>query len=98
MWTRWRTANRLSFLFQSLPRQFPQQASKQGSVKMKGHIRPRGTGAWELKYDVVSDTGQRKTRYATVRGGKREAQNRLTELLAQANKGISVQPSKETVG
>jgi hypothetical protein len=48
---------------------------------MKGHIRARGKGSWELKYDVVSDTGERKTRYATVRGGKREAQNKLAELV-----------------
>jgi integrase len=64
---------------------------------MSGHIRPPGKGAWELKFDVRSDTGERKTRYATVHGGKREAQRKLTELLDQANKVTLLEPSKETV-
>ena len=39
----------------------------------EGHIRPRGQGAWELKYEVGLDplTGLRVTKYATVRGAKR---------------------------
>jgi len=65
---------------------------------MKGHIRARGPGAWELKFDVNTDTGQRKTRYVTFRGGKRDAQDKLAELLAEAKKGKLIDPSKETVG
>lgn len=65
---------------------------------MKGHIRPRGPGAWELKFDVSSDTGERKTRYVTFRGGKREAQRKLTELLDQVNKGSFIDPSKLSLG
>jgi integrase len=64
---------------------------------MKGHIRPRGPGAWELKFDVQSDTGERKTRYVTFHGGKREAQRKLTELLEQVNKGTFIDPSKLTL-
>ena len=64
---------------------------------MKGHIRPRGD-AWELKFDVASDTGERKTRYVTFRGGKRAAQRKLTELLDQANKSTLIEPSKDTLG
>jgi integrase len=64
---------------------------------MQGHIRARGTGAWELKFDVTTETGERKTRYATVRGGKREAQRKLTELLDQVNKGSFIDPSKVTL-
>jgi integrase len=64
---------------------------------MKGHIRARGLGAWELKFDVHSDTGERKTRYVTFRGGKREAQKKLTELLDQVNKGSFIDPSKTTL-
>jgi integrase len=64
---------------------------------MKGHIRARGPGAWELKFDVDTDTGERKTRYATVHGGKREAQRKLTELLDQANKGNLIDASKLTL-
>jgi integrase len=61
---------------------------------VKGHIRGRGPGAWELKFDVQSETGERKTRYVTFHGGKREAQNKLTELLNQVNKGSFIDPSK----
>lgn len=61
---------------------------------MKGHIRPRGPGAWELKFDVPSENGERKTRYVSFHGGKREAQKKLTELLDQVNKGSFVDPSK----
>lgn len=64
---------------------------------MKGHIRARGPGAWELKFDVQSDTGERKTRYITFHGGKREAQRKLTELLDQVNKGRFIDPSKTTL-
>jgi integrase len=64
---------------------------------MTGHIRARGKGAWGLKFDVRSDTGERKTRYATVHGGKREAQRKPTELLDKANKGTLLEPSKETL-
>jgi integrase len=64
---------------------------------MTGHIRARGKGAWGLKFDVRSDTGERKTRYATVHAGKREAQRKLTELLDKANKGTLLEPSKETL-
>ena len=44
---------------------------KPGGRRMTtGHIRARGAGAWELKYDLGRDpgTGRRLTRYATVRG------------------------------
>ena len=56
---------------------------------MKGHIRARGPGARELNYDIGDDpvTGARRIRYATVRGGKRAAQARLTELLEQVRLG-----------
>ena len=43
-------------------------------------------------------TGERKTRFVTFRGGKRDAQRKLTELLEQVNKSTLLEPSKETVG
>ena len=54
-----------------------------------GHIRPRGPGAWELKYDIGRDpkTGKRITKYKTVRGGKRDAQRELRDLLGTVDKG-----------
>ena len=65
-----------------------------------GHIRARGPGAWELKYDLGRDpiTGKRQVRYKTVRGTKRDAQRELRELLGAVDKGRHVDPGKLTVG
>ena len=42
---------------------------------MTGHIRRRGTGSWELKFDVGADslTGRRTTKYRSFKGTKRQA-------------------------
>jgi hypothetical protein len=65
-----------------------------------GHIRPRGPGAWELKYDVGRDakTGKRITKYATLRGTKREAQAELRRLLGTVDVGQHVDPGKLATG
>jgi hypothetical protein len=51
---------------------------------MTGHIRRRGERSWELKFDTGVDpvTGKRKTRYRSFRSTKRQAQAKLTELIA----------------
>jgi integrase len=66
---------------------------------MKGHIRQRGKRSFELKFDAGRDpaTGERKIHYHSFRGTKREAQNRLAELIAAVGKGSYVEPSKATV-
>jgi integrase len=66
---------------------------------MTGHIRRRGKSSWELKFDLGTDplTGKRATRYQSFKGTKREAERKLTELLSQADKGMLIQPSNETV-
>ena len=65
---------------------------------MTGHIRQRGTNAWELKFDTAADaTGRRKTRYATFKGTKREAGQRLAELITAEKNGAGVDPSRTTV-
>jgi integrase len=43
---------------------------------MNGHIRQRSAGSWEVRYRAAG-----KIRTATVRGGKRDAERRLRELL-----------------
>jgi integrase len=66
-----------------------------------GHIRKRGgrrgVATWELKYDVDRADGRRQTVYRSFKGSKREAQVELARLLAQANAGGHVDPSKLTV-
>lgn len=64
----------------------------------KGFIRPRGD-AWELRVFLGTDPVTNKKRYAskTVLGAKRDAQRSLNEMLAEADKGLSVRTSA-TVG
>jgi integrase len=66
---------------------------------MTGHVRRRGSRSWELKFDVGTDpaTGIRKTRYASVKGTKREAQIKLAALITSVGAGSYVEPSKSTV-
>jgi len=66
----------------------------------EGHIRARGAGAWELKYDIGTDpaTGRRITRYRTVRGSKRDAQRELRSLLTAVETGTHADSGKMTVG
>jgi integrase len=67
---------------------------------MTGHIRRRGEGSWELKFDLGTEpaTGKRVTRYHSFKGTKREAHAELTRLLTGANEGTYVDPSKTSLG
>ena len=65
---------------------------------MTGHIRRRGERSFELKFDAGADaTGKRKTRYASFKGTKREAEIELARLVAQHAAGEGVDPSKTTL-
>jgi integrase len=66
---------------------------------MRGHMRPRGGRSWEIKFDLGVDplTGKREARYASVKGTKKDAQAKLTELLSEATRGVLVDPIKETL-
>jgi integrase len=64
---------------------------------MTGNITRRGKSSWRLKYEGGErspTTGKRSTRYATVRGTKREAQAELIRLLAQVEAGTAIAPDK----
>jgi integrase len=65
-----------------------------------GHVRRRGARSWELKFDAGGDgqTGKRKTRYASFRGTKRDAEIELARLITAAAAGTLAEPSKTTVG
>jgi len=66
---------------------------------MTGHVRRRGARSWELKFDVgVDANGNRKIRYASFKGTKRDAQIELAKLIAAAAAGTLPDPSKTTVG
>lgn len=66
---------------------------------MKGHIRQRGKGSWELKYDLEPDplTGKRRTQFCTVKGSSKEAETELRRLLREVDTGEHVEPNKQTV-
>jgi integrase len=65
---------------------------------MKGHIRERSPGRWAIVIDVRDPrTGQRKRRWHSFAGTKRQAQVKCAELVAAVGKGDYVEPSKATV-
>ena len=65
---------------------------------MTGSIMRRGKHSWRIKFDVGRDAdGKRQTRYATVRGSKKEAEIELTRLLNDVNRGILPRSSKLTL-
>ncbi len=67
---------------------------------MKGHIRQRSPGSWEIKYDAGRDpeTGKRQIKFKTVRGAKRDAQRALRDAINAVEDGGYADPGKLTVG
>ncbi len=67
---------------------------------MKGHLKQRSKGSWTIWVDLGRDpeTGRRKQQTMTVRGNKREAEKRLTELLHQIDTGTFIKRSKLLLG
>jgi integrase len=63
----------------------------------RGSIIRRGRSSWRLKFDVDNGSGQRQTRYATIRGTRKDAERELTRLLGQAHAGTLVEPSQITI-
>lgn len=66
---------------------------------MNGHLRQRGKGSWELKFDLGRDplTGKRITKYRSVKGTRKDAQKELRRLLSEADTGQFIDPAKITV-
>jgi integrase len=67
---------------------------------MKGSIRQRGKHSWEIRVDIGRDpkTNKRRRHIETVRGSKREAQQRLAEMLVNRDRGgLAVRPGRLTV-
>ena len=64
---------------------------------MRGSIRRRSKGSWEICVDVGRDpvTGKRHRHFESVRGGKKIAQQRLHELLHSIEQGIYVKTPRD---
>lgn len=61
---------------------------------MKGHIRERTPGTWELFVDLGKDEyGKRKRKTKTVKGNKTQAQKELNKLLAEVESGAVTRKS-----
>ena len=66
---------------------------------MKGSLRQRSTGSWELTIDMGRDLlGQRRRKFVTVRGNKAQAQRKLRELLSNVDQGIAIPNGKLSLG
>jgi len=67
---------------------------------MRGHIRRRGKRSWAVVLEAGRDptTGKRRQKWVSVKGTRRDAQQRMTELLRAYDTGTSIEPSKLTVG
>ena len=65
---------------------------------MKGNIRERGQGTWEIHYDVPRDeNNKRRQKTCTVHGTKRDAERELNRLIHEANSGGFVDSKNLTV-
>ncbi len=58
---------------------------------MKGHLRERGKGSWELRVFVGRDPVTRRDRYKTktFKGGKRAAEQALAAFVTQVGTGVA---------
>jgi len=66
---------------------------------MKGHLRQRSPGSFELKVDIGKGAdGKRIVEYRTFRGTKRQAQGELAKLIVALGRGEHVAKSALTVG
>ena len=63
---------------------------------MRGHIRERSPGHWSIVLDARDAAGNRKRRWFSFRGGKREAQRHCAELIAETRGGTAASPERMT--
>ena len=65
---------------------------------MRGHLKERSPGHWAIVIDISDpQTGKRRMKWHSFRGGKREAQKECARLIAQQGDGGYVEPAKITV-
>ena len=67
---------------------------------MRGHIRARSAGSYQITVDIGRDpvTGKRQQHVETVRGSRRLAEKRLAELILSIEEGNYTRPTGLTVG
>ncbi len=66
---------------------------------MKGTIRQRNPGSWEIQVFLGRDAnGKRMRKTETVRGKKSDAQRRLREILSELDRGITPTKTRYNLG
>jgi hypothetical protein len=67
---------------------------------MRGHIIKRYADSWSIVIDIARDpeTGKRKQQWYSIKGTKKEAEKKLSELLHEIDTGNYSKPGKVTVG
>ncbi len=66
---------------------------------MRGHIVKRGKSSYTVVLTLGNDpqTGKRKQQWVSVKGTKKEAEKRLSEILHQLDTGMFMRPGKTTL-
>ncbi len=66
---------------------------------MRGHITKRSKDSYTIVLELGRDpaTGKRKQQWISVKGTKKEAEKRLSELLSQLDNGVFIKPGKTTL-
>jgi integrase len=70
---------------------------------MRGSVRQRYKGSWSLviddyQTDATTGTRTRKRKWITVRGTRKQAEKKLTDVLGKMDRGEFVEPTKLTLG
>ena len=66
---------------------------------MRGHITKRGKNSYSIAISLGKDatTGKYKYQWVSVKGTKKDAEKRLSELLHQLDNGTFMKPDKTTL-
>jgi integrase len=64
---------------------------------MKGHIRERSPGRWAIVIDVNDDKGQRRRKWHSFAGTKRQAQDECARLISALRASTYVEPNRITI-
>src|SRR6476620_12039364 len=65
---------------------------------MRGSIRKRGAGSYEIQLELERVNGKRNRRFIAIKGTYKDAQKELSKLLSAADAGTLADVSKDTVG
>src|SRR5512136_543961 len=66
---------------------------------MRGHIVKRGKNSYTVVLNMGKDpsTGKRKQQWVSVKGTKKDAEKRLSEMLHQIDTGSFIKPGRTTL-